>query len=475
VSTIPPRTPRSEPEPLRFAGFEIDPVSVELRRGGSRIELSPQGVRVLAHLLEHRGALVPREELYRLLWPEGEVDMDRGLNTLIRQVRRAIGDSATEPSYIRTYPRRGYRFVAVENAEPCTTAESPAGRSSRRGDRGRWRAVAVLAGVAGAIALVRSVAGAGSDEWAGLPEGAREPMQLASYLLQRPRFSERLRAEQPLLAALAAAPASHDVRAHLAEVRMLQGRLGDAAALVGFEPRDPALTAHEAFIAGHLQLLTGADWSRAEALLARAAAERPQDPRYQTGYAFVLALTGRPAAARERIARAWRGDPIGAAVAADGGLILLYAGDPGGAARVCETALQAEPGFRAGLECAFAAWALRGDDSAAAVHAARIIELTDSIARPPGWDSLPAPARLARFRRWRAARADAAGPQIPDPYAAAVAWVEAGRPEDALRALDTLAARPRSFAGLTIGVDPRFRPLAGRAGYREVLVRLGSP
>src|SRR5208282_258104 len=73
---------------------------------------------VLALLLEHPGDVVTREELHQKLWPSDTfVDFDTGLNSAIKKLRDALSDSAEEPRYIETLPRRGYRFIArVENA-----------------------------------------------------------------------------------------------------------------------------------------------------------------------------------------------------------------------------------------------------------------------------------------------------------------------------------------------------------------------
>ncbi len=96
----------------RFAGFELDLRSSELIKDGRRTRLQGQPFQVLAHLLEHAGELVPREELRRLLWPdETFVDFDHGLNKAIAKLRDALDDSKSESSIIQTLPRRGYRLV----------------------------------------------------------------------------------------------------------------------------------------------------------------------------------------------------------------------------------------------------------------------------------------------------------------------------------------------------------------------------
>src|SRR5258708_35740352 len=102
---------------VRFGAFDVDLRSGELHKHGIRLKLQDQPFQVLALLLEHPGDLVTREELRQKLWPaETFVDFDTGLNSAIKKLRDVLGDSAEEPRYIETLPRRGYRFIArVEN------------------------------------------------------------------------------------------------------------------------------------------------------------------------------------------------------------------------------------------------------------------------------------------------------------------------------------------------------------------------
>jgi TolB-like protein/Tfp pilus assembly protein PilF len=80
-------------------------------------------------LIGSRGGLVTREQLVAKLWPKGVVDFDTGLNTAIRRLRVALGDTADTPRYIETLPRRGYRFIAaldVDPGAPRSVAPTPA-------------------------------------------------------------------------------------------------------------------------------------------------------------------------------------------------------------------------------------------------------------------------------------------------------------------------------------------------------------
>jgi TolB-like protein/Flp pilus assembly protein TadD len=102
---------------LRFGVFELDPRRGELRRRGLRLELQAQPLGLLLALLERPGELVTREELRRRLWPEDTfVAFDHGINTAVKKVRRALGDSAVNPRFVETLPRQGYRFIAPVEA-----------------------------------------------------------------------------------------------------------------------------------------------------------------------------------------------------------------------------------------------------------------------------------------------------------------------------------------------------------------------
>ena len=101
----------------RFGAFEVDLRSGELYKHGIRLKLQDQPFQVLALLLERAGDVVTREELHQKLWAADTfVDFDTGLNSAIKKLRDVLADSADEPRYIETLPRRGYRFIAqVEN------------------------------------------------------------------------------------------------------------------------------------------------------------------------------------------------------------------------------------------------------------------------------------------------------------------------------------------------------------------------
>ncbi|HET8890878.1 MAG TPA: winged helix-turn-helix domain-containing protein [Candidatus Angelobacter sp.] len=98
----------------KFDDFEADLRAAELRRGGTRLKLQLQPFQVLVALLERPKEVVTREELRQRLWPEDTfVDFDHGLNTAMVKLRDVLGDSASNPKFIETIAKRGYRFLGT--------------------------------------------------------------------------------------------------------------------------------------------------------------------------------------------------------------------------------------------------------------------------------------------------------------------------------------------------------------------------
>ena len=129
-----PNDSRANYEVVRFAEFEADLRTGELRRDGRLLKVQGKPFQVLSALLVRPGELVTREELRQGLWPADTfVDFEHGLNTAINKVREALRDSASNPRFIETLPRRGYRFIGTvsSNALP---AISPSRSSAVRDD-----------------------------------------------------------------------------------------------------------------------------------------------------------------------------------------------------------------------------------------------------------------------------------------------------------------------------------------------------
>ena len=113
VHWTPEMTDARPPRRYRFGVFEVDSTTGELRRNGMRVKLHSQPFQVLLMLLERHGEMLTREEICRELWPDGTVvDYDHGMNSAVNRLREALGDKASNPRFVETLARRGYRFVA---------------------------------------------------------------------------------------------------------------------------------------------------------------------------------------------------------------------------------------------------------------------------------------------------------------------------------------------------------------------------
>lgn len=107
---------------VRFDDFQLDYGRFQLCRRGTPIRLEGLPLQLLMFLVEKRGQLVTREQISCELWSNDVfVDVEQGINTAIRKIRRALADDAGEPQYLQTVVGRGYRFVAP-------SAEEDAGR-----------------------------------------------------------------------------------------------------------------------------------------------------------------------------------------------------------------------------------------------------------------------------------------------------------------------------------------------------------
>ena len=116
----------------------------QLRKGAEAVRLERRPFDLLVMLVRRRGSLVAREEIIAALWPGNVIiDFDSGLNTLVRKIRNALGDSPDEPRFIVTVPGRGYRFIAPIEEPGTTTPTGPpavrgsAAASARGGSRRR--------------------------------------------------------------------------------------------------------------------------------------------------------------------------------------------------------------------------------------------------------------------------------------------------------------------------------------------------
>ena len=158
----------ARPRPLRFGEFRFDPESLELSGRGRTVRLQPQPARLLELLIAHPGAVVSREAVRRHLWPgQVHVEYDQSMNSCVKRIRVALGDSADTPEYIETLPRLGYRFLKpvseVEDDNEPTLSQGGAGRRSRPLAAAALAALGAILGVVATILVWRALDSEPSD------------------------------------------------------------------------------------------------------------------------------------------------------------------------------------------------------------------------------------------------------------------------------------------------------------------------
>jgi DNA-binding winged helix-turn-helix (wHTH) protein/tetratricopeptide (TPR) repeat protein len=119
----------------RFGPFVVDAGSYRLTRDGTVIPLSPKIIDLLLYLAARQSALVPKDELFSALWPDVAVT-DNALTQAVSELRQALGDDPSKPTYIQTVARRGYRFIApVDSLVPRDPAVAAPVQAERPSDQ----------------------------------------------------------------------------------------------------------------------------------------------------------------------------------------------------------------------------------------------------------------------------------------------------------------------------------------------------
>jgi DNA-binding winged helix-turn-helix (wHTH) protein len=111
---------------LRFGPFVLDLRTRQLHRGGAEIHLSRKAFELLATLIAERPRVMSKQELQTMIWPDSHVDA-AGLNVLVGDVRKLLGDDAKQPAFIRTVHGVGFAFCAEVAEEAADRADRAAG------------------------------------------------------------------------------------------------------------------------------------------------------------------------------------------------------------------------------------------------------------------------------------------------------------------------------------------------------------
>jgi tetratricopeptide (TPR) repeat protein len=449
--------------------LRLDPIALHVFRGTERLPATPQGVRVLVALAARRGEIVTRDELYAAVWNgKTHVDAERALNTIIRQLRIALGDTPHAPRYIETLQGRGYRLVPLRVAPP----EAGARRLEP------WRiplAAGLLTAAATLWIVVRSSSPAPSTDLEQVPATARASFSFGQHLLRAPDAADRARAVEPLREALAVAPHAAPIRAHLAEALFWGRRLGEARREAERAYLEVPSSGHALYMVGVLRHLMDWDWAGGARALDSAIAGAPRRPEYLVARAYVAATAGDSTEAIALLDRAFAASPSDALVVGDLGYIWLYVRRPARALEMCRVAQRLEPRSTSAASCVFEA-AIDANDPHAAATAARL--LASLGADTTGARALAAATDSVAIRRYLREAGASMGPSAGRrcDYWCARILARAGRFDEALSALEAAVAT-RDPLSVAATVDPAFGPLAGTSRFGAAvgdLVRSGA-
>jgi DNA-binding winged helix-turn-helix (wHTH) protein len=118
-----------------FGPYVIDARSRILLKDGTTVRLTPKAFDTLFVLVQHASQVVEKEQLLREVWPD--IFVEEGiLSHNIHGLRKALGDDSSEPRYIETIPKRGYRFVAPVKISQAKISRADTGQIGFSGIEG---------------------------------------------------------------------------------------------------------------------------------------------------------------------------------------------------------------------------------------------------------------------------------------------------------------------------------------------------
>lgn len=174
---------------FRFGTFEFHTSPARLSNGGMPIKVRPQALQVLELLLSRAGEMVTREEIRYQLWGDSAyLDHERGINSALLHLRKALDDDPHSPRFIETVPRHGYRFIApVELSEtPLVSVRTWEASTESRPAR-RWTRVAAIAGLLAAVVGISVLSGRFMDTPPTAPQLPRLMIQSMEYTVESPQ------------------------------------------------------------------------------------------------------------------------------------------------------------------------------------------------------------------------------------------------------------------------------------------------
>jgi DNA-binding winged helix-turn-helix (wHTH) protein/tetratricopeptide (TPR) repeat protein len=467
---------------LAFVGFELRLDTGELTHQGQPVKLQPQPARLLRLLALRTGEAVSREEIHRQLWGEDTfLEVEPALNFAVRQVRRALGDSATEPRFVETLPRFGYRFLP-----PVQRIDGVPREATVAGGRPRWQiwaasaaSAALLAGL-GVLALGGVSGRREGPRGTSPPQAAYEAYLEGLYLSHETSWLEHdPRAVALLERAVALAPDFAPAWGELALARLdflHQPTARFAAGVEGAARQalrlDPAnATAHRAL--GNLALFGRFDLGRARQEMERALTAAPGSAEVHHSYADALAALGQLDAAIAEVERARQLDPAGMAVRSDLVWYHYLARQYDPAIEEARLADRIDPDRFAAPLYWILSYVMKKDDAAALRQAQALVD------RQAAQGHRPPPPRLPRLHDfWAAglARLSARRKTVAyPPTDLAVLALALGERDRALGLLKEACEQHFGWMLPFLASDPLADPLRGDPRFARILRCAGHP
>jgi DNA-binding winged helix-turn-helix (wHTH) protein/Flp pilus assembly protein TadD len=477
----------------RFADFELDTEERTLQTGGIAVPLQDLPSRLLITLVEHAPATVERETFAATLWPPGtHLDVDASLNTAVARVREALGDDSSQPRFVATVPRRGYRFVATvekiekipESSLPTTTPSSePSSTPSPR----LFPIAALLAILLTILVVALALRGerAGNnlrDSTTPNPE-VRAQLLVGQYQASRRSREGLERAIAAFQSAAALDPTSSRAYSGLASSYVLLGIYDYWRPREAFEPAETMARralqldpeSAEAIGAQGLVLAVAHwDWPAARAALQRAVELAPESPEAWFRLGTLESLLGRHQEGLAASARALQFDPTHPVLLSGYAWQLFQAGRGEEAIAQAHHAIDLHPGYLDAWDNLKWIEIRLGHDLAALEAWVRAEDLDngggDGVRRAFALGGLAFVHRAAvrsQVSRWQTGR-------YQSPFDIALEYASLGDPDETISWLQrSFAERETDLVGLA--VDPRFDLLRDDPRFDSLLKDIGLP
>ena len=460
-----------------FGDFSLDTDTPVLYRRGEVVRLRPMAAKALVFLVANRERVVCRDELYEELWGPLHVETGIGLNAIIRQLRAALGDDSSDPAFIETYTKVGYRFIA------------PTGAARKRGPAPWWqrRRTIVAAGLVLSLAVLSSFGWPGRATHTDVAASSLAAPTYEQYLLGRTAFDEgRFRQSSEHFASVTdAAPDFAAGHAWLGRSLLSAWNVDEAVhdraerhfrRAVESDPDSADALAGLASVALYRDLDVAAANSLAERAL-----------RIDAGSTFaalvsveIKLLMSRTDEAKQLLQRLEQTDPVALARRSRLGWAWFNAGDYASAARHCRANLALSPDPYLARLCMFESYQALGEHGLARFQAEEIMRLlgaadadVDAVSRPG------AEAGVRAFHDWYLSYLGERQPGQPFlAYPMALTSLYLGRVEHGVDLLRQVFERRMSPFVAYIAIDPNIQAIRGAeearaffAAYDEALGR----